>query len=131
MSKHLITAAVIGLLAGLANSSEADTLYDACHKTLAIGGTVVLSEDGKTFTYTTCDKLDRQTYGVDGYSFARGKPCMKPETPKISCKGSKHSCGSPLPDPETYVPSCLSKPQKLPPGTHKNPLPIIIPEPPA
>ena len=113
MSKHLIAAAVVGLLAGAANRSDADILYDACHKSLATGGTVVLSQDGKTFTYTTCDKGVTRTYSVDDYSFDRGKVCMKQETPRISCNG-KASCrpaGDP-PDPKTYVPSCRVKPKK-------------------
>lgn len=117
MRKHLITAAIIGLLVGTANRSEADILYDACHKPLATGGTVVLSNDGKTFTYTTCDKQVTQTYSLDSYSFERGKVCMKQEAPSISCK-AKFSCkakssvsdGSKTPrDSKTYTPSCKPK----------------------
>jgi hypothetical protein len=113
MNKRLIRAAFVGLLVGAASRSKADVLYDACHKALATGGTVVLSDDGKTFTYTTCDKSVTRTYNLDTYSFERGKVCLKQENPKVSCK-AEHSC-KPFDDPpdaKTYTPSCVGKPKK-------------------
>ena|SRR5271157_1923080 len=112
MSKRLVTAALVGLLAGASNRSEADILYDACHKALAIGGTVVLSDDGRTFAYTTCDKQVTRTYSLDSYSFDREKVCPPHKTPRVSCKG-KNSCRpADPPDPKTYVPSCLGQSKK-------------------
>jgi hypothetical protein len=112
MSKRLITAAVVGLLVGATNRSEADTLYDACHKSLAIGGTVVVSNDQKTFTYTTCDKQVTRIYNLDSYSFERGKVCIKPDRLSVSCKGRSSCRPADPPDPKTYASSCLGKPKK-------------------
>lgn len=113
MNKHLITAAVLGLLTGATNRSEADTLYDACQKPLATGGTVILAQDRKTFTYTTCDKQVTRTYSVVDFTYERGKVCPKRHTPNVSCKGefSRGPAGDP-PDPKSYVPSCLVKTKK-------------------